>query len=135
MEQITYVKPGSVEVWDFERPTLCTAIVAAPLVHDPRGTNEILRSVAARPTPPWPTSAFEIGAAKHLAGWAALTAGRAAHQVPGARGTTLEHPVSTETKRLWAWRFEYRDERHRSLRLGTGAARTGAERLYPVIRR
>jgi acyl-CoA dehydrogenase len=55
------------------------------------------------------------------------------HQVLGARGTTLAHPVSTETKRLWAWRFEYGDERHWSLRLGTAAARAGADRLYPVI--
>ena len=36
---------------------------------------------------------FEIAAGKLLANRAALSAGRAAHQVLGARGTTREHPL------------------------------------------
>jgi acyl-CoA dehydrogenase len=76
---------------------------------------------------------FEIGAAKLLAGRAAVTAGRAAHQVLGARGVTLEHPLSLETRRLWSWRSEYGDDRYWSKRLGTAAIHAGADRLYPTI--
>jgi acyl-CoA dehydrogenase len=76
---------------------------------------------------------FEIAAAKALAGRAAVTAGRAAHQVLGARGVTLEHPLSIETKRLWAWRSEYGDERDWARQIGVGAARRGADELYPTI--
>jgi len=76
---------------------------------------------------------FEIGAAKLLAGRAAVTAGRAAHQVLGARGVTLEHPLSLETRRLWSWRSEYGDDRYWSKRLGTAAIHGGADRLYPTI--
>jgi acyl-CoA dehydrogenase len=77
--------------------------------------------------------AFEIAAAKLLANRAAVTAGRAAHQVLGARGVTLEHPLSRETRRLWSWRSEFGDERHWSKRLGAAAVRAGADRLYPAI--
>ena len=77
--------------------------------------------------------AFEIGAAKLLANRAAITAGRAAHQIHGARGTTLEHALGTETRRLWAWRSEYGDEQAWSTRLGAGLAAAGADRLYPAI--
>ena len=76
---------------------------------------------------------FEIGAAKLLAGRAAVTAGRAAHQVLGARGVTREHPLSLETRRLWSWRSEYGDDRYWSKRLGTAAIHAGADRLYPTI--
>jgi len=77
--------------------------------------------------------AFEIAAAKLLANRAAILAGRAAHQIHGARGTTLEHALPTETRRLWAWRSEYGDEHAWSTRLGNALGRAGAERLYPVI--
>jgi acyl-CoA dehydrogenase len=77
--------------------------------------------------------AFEIAAAKLLASRAALTAGRAAHQVLGARGVTLEHPLSLETRRLWSWRSECGDERYWSERLGSAAGLGGADRLYPAI--
>jgi acyl-CoA dehydrogenase len=76
---------------------------------------------------------FEIAAAKVLAGRAAVAAGRAAHQVLGARGVTLEHPLSLETRRLWSWRSEYGGERYWSKRLGTAAIHAGADRLYPAI--
>ncbi len=76
---------------------------------------------------------FEIAAAKVLAGRAAVTAGRAAHQVLGARGVTREHPLSLETRRLWSWRSEYGDDRYWSKRLGTAAIHAGADRLYPTI--
>ncbi len=76
---------------------------------------------------------FEIAAGKLLANRAALSAGRAAHQVLGARGTTREHPLGLLTRRLWAWRSEYGDEHHWSSRLGAAAARAGADSLYPAI--
>jgi acyl-CoA dehydrogenase len=76
---------------------------------------------------------FEIAAGKLLANHAALTAGRAAHQVLGARGTTLEHPLGQLTSRLWAWRSEYGDEHCWSTRLGAAVAQAGADRLYPMI--
>jgi len=76
---------------------------------------------------------FEVAAGKLLANRAALSAGRAAHQVLGARGTTLEHPLGQLTRRLWAWRSEYGDEHHWSTKLGAALARTGADELYPAI--
>ncbi|HUZ30376.1 MAG TPA: acyl-CoA dehydrogenase family protein [Solirubrobacteraceae bacterium] len=76
---------------------------------------------------------FEIASAKLLANRAATTAARAAHQVLGARGVTLEHPLSVQTKRLWAWRHEYGGELEWSTRLGAAAAAAGADSLYPAI--
>ncbi len=76
---------------------------------------------------------FEIAAGKLLANRAALTAGRSAHQVLGALGTTREHPLGQLTCRLWAWRSEYGDEHHWSTRLGVAVARAGADSVYPAI--
>ena len=76
---------------------------------------------------------FEIAAGKLLANRAALSAGRSAHQVLGARGTTREHPLGQLTCRLWAWRSEYGDEHHWSTRLGTALASAGADSVYPAI--
>ncbi|MGO8905862.1 MAG: acyl-CoA dehydrogenase family protein [Solirubrobacteraceae bacterium] len=76
---------------------------------------------------------FEIAAGKLLANRAALSAGRAAHQVLGARGTTREHPLGQLTCRLWAWRSEYGDEHRWSTRLGAAVARAGADSVYPAI--
>jgi acyl-CoA dehydrogenase len=77
--------------------------------------------------------AFEIATAKLLAGRAALIAGRAAHQVHGAVGVTRAHPLGIETRRLWAWRTEYGDERHWAERLGHALEVAGPDRLYPAI--
>lgn len=77
--------------------------------------------------------AFEIAAGKLLANRAALSAGRSAHQVLGARGVTREHPLGQLTCRLWAWRSEYGDEHRWSTRLGAALARGGADDLYPAI--
>jgi len=77
--------------------------------------------------------AFEIAAGKLLANRAALSAGRSAHQVLGARGTTGEHPLGQLTCRLWAWRSEYGDEHRWSTRLGAAVARAGADSVYPAI--
>jgi acyl-CoA dehydrogenase len=77
--------------------------------------------------------AFEIATAKLLAGRAAVIATRAAHQVHGAVGVTRDHPLGVQTRRLWAWRGEYGDERHWARRLGQAAQSAGADRLYPAI--
>ena len=76
---------------------------------------------------------FEIAAAARLAASAAITAGRAAHQVHGARGVTRAHPLGVQTRRLWSWRSEWAGARGWAERLGAAAARAGAERLYPAI--
>ena len=90
------------------------------------------RSQASPPTRPRAAPAgFEIAAGKLLANRAALIAGRAAHQVLGARGTTREHPLGPHTRRLWAWRSEYGDEHHWSTRLGAAVARAGADERLP----
>jgi len=91
-----------------------------------------LAGVAAGVTASHP-GGFEVAAGKLLTNRAALSAGRAAHQVLGARGTTREHPLGQLTRRLWAWRSEYGDEHHWSTRLGAGIARAGADVLYPAI--
>lgn len=76
---------------------------------------------------------FEIAAAKLLANQAAFSATRAAHQAHGAMGMTREYPLHHLSRRLWAWRSEYGDERFWSARLGAAVARGGADRLYPAI--
>ena len=77
--------------------------------------------------------AFEIATAKLLAGRAAVIATRAAHQVHGAVGVTRDHPLGVQTRRLWAWRGEYGDERHWARRLGRATQAAGPDRLYPTI--
>jgi acyl-CoA dehydrogenase len=76
---------------------------------------------------------FEIAAAKTLASEAALSASRAAHQVHGAMGMTQEYRLHHFSRRLWAWRSEYGDDRYWSGRLGQMVVRAGAEQLYPLI--
>ena len=78
-------------------------------------------------------AAFETATAKLLAGRAAVIATRAAHQVHGAVGVTREHPLGVQTRRLWAWRGEYGDERHWARRLGEAVDSAGPDRLYPAI--
>jgi acyl-CoA dehydrogenase len=92
-----------------------------------------LAGVAADATARHPDGWFEIAAGKLLANRAALSAGRAAHQVLGAHGTTREHPLGQLTRRLWAWRSEYGDEHHWSARLGAAVAHAGADSVYPAI--
>jgi acyl-CoA dehydrogenase len=76
---------------------------------------------------------FEIASAKLLANQAAFTATRAAHQAHGAMGMTREYPLHHLSRRLWAWRSEYGDERHWSARLGAAVRASGADQLYPAI--
>jgi len=76
---------------------------------------------------------FEIASAKILANQAASTATRHVHQAHGAMGLTREYPLHHSSRRLWAWRSEYGDERDWSRALGRTVVGEGADRLYPVI--
>ena len=76
---------------------------------------------------------FEIAAAKLLANQAATEATRHAHQAHGAMGMTREYPLHHFSRRLWAWRSEYGDERGWSRTLGDAVRAVGADHLYPVI--
>jgi len=76
---------------------------------------------------------FEIAAAKLLADQAASRVTRHAHQAHGAMGMTREYPLHHLTRRLWAWRSEFGDERHWSRVLGTALVAGGADGLYPTI--
>jgi len=76
---------------------------------------------------------FEIASAKILASQAASTATRHVHQAHGAMGMTREYPLHHSSRRLWAWRSEYGDEREWSRALGRIVVAEGADRLYPVI--
>ena len=76
---------------------------------------------------------FEITAAKLLADQAASDATRHAHQAHGAMGMTREYPLHHVSRRLWAWRSEYGDERTTSRALGEMVVELGADRLYPLI--
>ena len=76
---------------------------------------------------------FEITAAKLLADQAASDATRHAHQAHGAMGMTREYPLHHVSRRLWAWRSEYGDERTTSRTLGEMVVQLGADRLYPLV--
>ena len=80
-------------------------------------------------------AAFEIAAAKVLAGQAAASATRAAHQAHGAMGMTQEYPLQHLSRRLWSWRQRVR-RRHvveRPARPGVGRRRR--RRPLPVDHR
>jgi len=78
---------------------------------------------------------FEVAAGKLLANRAALSAGRAAHQVLGALGTTREHPLGQLTRRLWAWRHEHGAVLRWRRQLGGDVIAAGADALFPTIAR
>jgi acyl-CoA dehydrogenase len=59
-----------------------------------------------------------VAAAKVRTSMAAGAVARLAHQLHGAIGVTSEHALQLYTRRLWAWRDEYGDEREWAVRLG-----------------
>jgi len=77
--------------------------------------------------------AFEIAAAKVVAGEAAEHGPRIAHQVHGAIGFTYEHRLHFFTRRLWAWRAEFGTTDVWAERLGAAVFAGGAERLWPLV--
>jgi acyl-CoA dehydrogenase len=80
-----------------------------------------------------PNSVFEVAALKVLANQAATVAARAAHQAHGAMGMTQEYPLHLFTRRLWAWRNSYGDNRFWASQLGAAAAKGGPDALYSLI--
>jgi acyl-CoA dehydrogenase len=77
--------------------------------------------------------AFEVSAAKALAGAAATSGTRAAHQAHGAMGMTREYPLHHVTRRLWSWRREYGQAHRWELEVGRHAVSAGADDLYPLV--
>ena len=65
-------------------------------------------------------SAVDVAAARSVAGTAALAAVAEAHQLHGAIGITLEHPLNHFTRRVWSWLDEYGTGTEWSQYLGTG---------------
>lgn len=72
---------------------------------------------------------MEIAAAKVLAGDAATLGAALAHQIHGAMGVTVEHPLQQFTRRLWSWRDEYGTGRHWSEHLADHLATGEADVL------
>ena len=78
-------------------------------------------------------ASFEIAAAKMRANQAAGVAASIAHQVHGAIGFTREYALQKFTRRLWAWRSDYGNERKWAMDIGLRAARAGADGFWPAL--
>jgi alkylation response protein AidB-like acyl-CoA dehydrogenase len=76
---------------------------------------------------------FEIACAKLRANIAAGQAASIAHQVHGAIGFTKEYALQKFTRRLWAWRSEYGNDRYWADRIGAIAAARGADGFWPGL--
>jgi acyl-CoA dehydrogenase len=76
---------------------------------------------------------FECAAAKLRANQAAAIGASIAHQVHGAMGFTQEYPLQKFTRRLWAWRSEFGNERHWAAEIGARVAKRGADNFWPDI--
>jgi acyl-CoA dehydrogenase len=74
-----------------------------------------------------------VGAAKAVAGRAAGTVNRLAHQIHGAIGYTDEHRLQYWTKRLWAWRDDFGTESQWAATLGSSLAAAGGDALWPRL--
>lgn len=87
-------------------------------------------SSAARPAA---VAALAIAAGKVQAGIAATTVARIAHQVHGAIGFTMEHPLHRYTTRLWSWRDEYGNDEYWARYLCQVVHADGADGLWPAL--
>ena len=56
-----------------------------------------------------------------------------AHQLFGAMGFTHEHILHHYTRRLWAWREDYGNERHWQASLGSSLCAGGPDQLWPFL--
>jgi alkylation response protein AidB-like acyl-CoA dehydrogenase len=72
------------------------------------------------------------GAARTLAGEAAIVCARAAHQVHGAIGVTMEYPLQRFTRRLWEWEAGDGTAMRWARRLGADAL-SGPMRTWQLI--
>jgi acyl-CoA dehydrogenase len=75
-------------------------------------------------------AAYAIAAAKLRANIAIGIATAIAHQLHGAIGFTIEHPLQRLTRRLWAWRTEAGNDRFWAARLGSQVIQRGAGRAW-----
>lgn len=66
-------------------------------------------------------AAFAIAAAKASSSASAGSIAAWGHQVLGALGFTIEHPLHRSTRRLWAWREEFGNEREHHIDLAAQA--------------
>jgi acyl-CoA dehydrogenase len=78
-------------------------------------------------------SSLAVGAAKVRTGEAASEGARLAHQIHGAIGMTVEHPLHLLSSRLWSWREEAGNERWWADSIGRDLAELGAEQLWPRL--
>lgn len=76
---------------------------------------------------------LEVASAKIRVGEAAAAGAAIAHQVHGAIGFSMEHPLHLFTRRLWAWRDDFGSESAWAVELGARVARWGADGLWPVL--
>jgi len=76
---------------------------------------------------------FEMAAAKLRANQAAAAATSVAHQVHGAIGFTREYDLQRFTRRLWAWKSEYGNDRHWASETGARVASAGSENFWPGL--
>ena len=74
-----------------------------------------------------------VAAAKVRAGIAVAPAVGIAHQVHGAIGFTLEHPLHRSTRRLMSWRTEFGSDRHWAVVLGRRILDLGADGFWPYL--
>lgn len=81
-------------------------------------------------------AAVAIAAAKAVASEAAGNIAAWGHQVVGAMGFTMEHPLQRSTRRLWAWREEFGNERVHARRVAARALESDPWRVlrYGALR-
>lgn len=77
-----------------------------------------------------PSAAFGAAVAKIRCGEAATRATSVAHQVHGAIGFTVEHPLHLATRRLWAWRADFGSDAWWAERLGREAIGAGGAAFW-----
>jgi len=79
-----------------------------------------------------PQTRFLVAAAKACTGGSAATVVRSAHQLHGALGTTLEHPLQHYTRSLLSHRREYGATRAWERRIEADASRVGGN-LWKLV--
>ncbi len=76
---------------------------------------------------------FEIGAAKVITGEATALVAAVAHQVHAAIGFTQDYHLHFTTRRLWAWRDAFGNERFWAQRIGRAALARGGANAWPDL--
>ncbi len=118
----------------FGKPVATFQAVQAHLVHGAQQSVIVSVALAAAMRAAESGAArFEIAAAKLLADQAATDATRHATRPTGRWAMTREYPLHHVSRRLWAWRSEYGDERTMSRALGELVVTVGADQLYPLV--